>query len=944
MTRAPEPPRLARRLLARALPDDVREHVEGDLLEMYARQCARHGATRARRWYWTQAASFSAQFLVERLRVERLRARGPRLGSLQGRVAPSALDVRLGLRMLAKYPGLSAVSVLGMAVAIAIGALVFGWAAAMLDPTLPLEDGDRIVAVQIDRADAPGDVDRQVLHDFVVWRTALTTVRDLGAFQLGDRNLIADGGGAGGVTDVVAVAEMSAAGFRVGRVPPLLGRPLFDDDERMGGPPVLVIGAREWQRYFAGDPNIVGRTVRLGQTVHTVVGVMPEDFRFPRNHGFWVPLRLDASQYEVGAGPPIQVFGRLADGVTLGQARAQLTAIGHRLAAEYPETHGYRRPTVGPFAHGGADGVDPEMAWILYMFQLGATLLLVVIAANVAALVYARTAARTAEIAVRTALGASRARVVTQLFVEALVLSAAAAALGLSLAAFALGWMEQLLMQMGQGQPFWFDLGLSPGLIAYVAGLALLCGTVVGVVPALQATGRRAYGGLQQLAARGSSMQLGPTWTALIIAQVAITVAVLPASVHHASVLLRTSVRDSDYPAGEFLRAVVSLDREEAPPRTDSAEAAADQRRFDAHFASRADALLQRIASEPGVAAAFVSAFPGGEPYRRFEIEGDPARTNAAADAGGEKTTVRAAPSSATVGVFELFDAPIVAGRGFVHADTAEGSTAVIVDTAFAARIPGGHVLGRRIRRVATSGASAGDAADPPPWLEIVGVVADPRSTTNDPDDIALPNVYRAVPLGGLRRDGVQETSILLRVRARSGVTPAFTRRLRDMVAATDPGLKLHDVRTDAEVLSSGARELRTFALAVAFATLSVLLLSAAGIYAMLSFTVAQRRREIGIRAALGANPRRIVSSIVTRASAQVGAGVVVGLTLALALDLATGGMVMGRPSADTVGLRGAVTLMPIVAAIVMAVGLIAALGPTRRGLAVQPTEALRDE
>src|SRR5690606_20025461 len=187
--------------------------------------------------------------------------------------------------------------------------------------------------------------------------------------------------------------------------------------------------------------------------------------------------------------------------------------------------------------------------------------------------------------------------------------SAAAAAAGLSLAAFALGWMEQMLMQMGQGLPFWFDLGLSPGMVAYAGVLTLLCGAVVGVVPALQATGRRAYGGLQQLAARGSSMQLGATWTALIIAQVAITVAVLPASVHHASVLLRTSVRDSDYPAGEFLRTEISLDREEAPPGADSAEAVAHQRRFDARFASRADALLQRIVSEPGASAAFVSHF-----------------------------------------------------------------------------------------------------------------------------------------------------------------------------------------------------------------------------------------------------------------------------------------------------------------------------------------------
>ncbi len=856
-----------------------------------------------------------------------------------------SLDLKLGVRMLAKYPGLSLVSVLGMAVAIAIGALVFSWAAAMLNPAVPLEEGERIIAVQIERADTPENLDRQVPHDFGVWRTTLTTVRDLGAYQLGDRNLVVPTGGNDGVADVVGVAEMSAAGFRVGRVPPLLGRPLVDDDERVGTPHVLVIGEREWQRHFDGDPDVVGRTVRLGETVHTVVGVMPEHFRFPRNHGFWVPLRLDVSQYGIGAGPPIQVFGRLAQGVTIEQAQAQVGAIGQQLAAEYPETHEYRRPTVVPFARSGESTASSlEMARLLYVFQLGASLLLVAIAANVAALVYARTAARTAEIAVRAALGASRARVVTQLFVEALVLSVAAAAVGLSLAAFALGWMKRLQIYEDQALPFWFHLGLSPGMIAYVAGLAVVAGTVVGVVPALQATGRRAYGNLQQIAARGSGVQLGPTWTALIVAQVAITVAVLPASVHHASVLLRTSMRDSDYPAGEFLRARVALDREEAPPRADSAEAAADQRRSDARFASRADALLQRLRSEPGVAAAFVTAFPGGEPSKQFEIEDDVASKNAGADAGREKLTVRAAPSSATVGVFDLFDAPIVAGRGFVAADTAGGATAIIVDTAFAARIPG-HVLGRRIRNLTPSSGDAGaDGAGPAPWLEIVGVVADPRSTTTDPDDIALPNVYRAAPLGGLRQQGVQETSILLRLRVRNGLTPAFTGRLRDMVAATDPGLKLHDVRTDAEVLSSGGRELRSFAFAVAFATLSVLLLSAAGIYAMLSFTVAQRRREIGIRAALGADSSRIVRSIFTRASAQIGAGVAVGLVLALALDGATGGMVMGRPSADTVGLRGAIALIPVVAAIVMAVGLLAALGPARRGLAVQPTEAMRNE
>ncbi|HEX5438261.1 MAG TPA: ABC transporter permease [Gemmatimonadaceae bacterium] len=851
-----------------------------------------------------------------------------------------SLDLKLGLRMMAKYPALSLVSVLGMALAIATSAVVFGWIAAALDTTLPLEGGDRIVAVQTNRADVAGNVDRQVLHDFVAWRTELTTVRDLGAFQLGDRNLIVDDH----VVGVVEVAEMSASGFRVGGVPPVLGRALLDDDERAGGVPVLVIGYREWQRYFDGEPDIIGHPVRLGTTVYTVVGVMPEDFRFPRNEGFWVPLRLDASMYAMGAGPPIQVFGRLADGVTLEQARAQVAVIGRRLAAMYPDTHQYRRPTIVPFARTAGPTADAwEMMWRLHLIQLGAILLLAVVAANVAALVYARTATRTAEIAVRMALGASRTRVITQLFVEALILSGAAAAVGLSLAGLALAGVEQLLTQhSSQDLPFWFHLGLSPGLIAYVGGLALLGGTVVGVVPALKATGRRAYAGLQQFGARASSMKLGPTWTALIIAQVAVTVAILPASIHHASVFLHIGMRDLGSSTETLLRARVSLPRESAPSTTADT---ASQRRFNARFARRAGALLRRLGAEPGVGAAFVSAFPGGEPYRRFEIEGDRTSSAGAADSVARRPTVLTTITSATVGLFDLLDAPIVAGRGFVDADTVEGSTAVIVDTAFVARIGGGNVVGRRIRRVAARRPIAGDGnAERAPWLEIVGVVADPPRESTDPDDIALPSVYRAAAPSALRMDDREATSIRLWMHVRSGITPAFTRGLRTATAAVDPGFQLVDVRTDAEVLDRQEQAYRTFALTVAVTTLSVLLLAAAGIYAMLSFTVAQRRREIGIRVALGADRRRIMSSVFARASAQLGAGVAVGSILALALDRATDGMVMGGSSAVGEGLRGAVVLMPIVAAIVMVVGLFAVLGPARRGLAVQPAEALREE
>jgi hypothetical protein len=302
---------------------------------------------------------------------------------------------------------------------------------------------------------------------------------------------------------------------------------------------------------------------------------------------------------------------------------------------------------------------------------------------------------------------------------------------------------------------------------------------------------------------------------------------------------------------------------------------------------------------------------------------------------------VRAAVSFVGPDYFELFDAAIVAGRGFRAADAADRSTAVIVDRSFAERMGGGSVVGRWIRDPRRGG-SRPDDAEAAPWLEIVGVVNDlpSRAALDDP---ALPNVFGAATPGGIRaRGGVHETAILIVARARGGAAPTFTQRLRDIVASVEPDFLLHDLGNLAEIERFGRRTYRSVAAGITAAMLSVLLLSAAGIYAMLSFTVARRRREIGIRIALGADRRRILGGVFARAGAQLGAGVTVGLLLALALQWATGGRTMGMASGGEA--QGAFVVMPIVALIVLTVGMLAALGPARRGLAVQPTEALREE
>ena len=837
----------------------------------------------------------------------------------------SWLDVKLGVRMLAKYPALSIVAVLGMALAIAIGGGYFAFIGAMLDSTLPFAGGDRVVVIENRYVSGPdaGDTTRASTFDFAEWRGALRSVDDLGAFRDESFNLIAGDG----TPQPVRAAAMTASGFRLTGVAAQLGRTLLDEDERPGAPPVLVIGYDEWQRRFDGDARILGRTVRLGETVHSIVGVMPAGFGFPIRHGYWVPLHMTAGATDPAATSSIYVFGRLAKGVSAKDANAELKTVGERMAAAFPQTHRDMRPQALAYtpAFLGLDG--PEMELAMRSIQLGVGLLLVIVAVNVAIVVYARTATRMGEIAVRTAIGASRARVVTQLFVEALVLSATSAAIGLTVVSVLLGRMGVWLrgsLDAGDKVPYWIDFGVSPGLVVYVAALALLAGVIVGVLPALKATGKRVHAGLEHLTSRGSSMRLGRTWTALVVAQVAITVAILPAAMYNASASLRTGMSAAAPAAREMVRGVLATSWDDA---SWAGGAAAAARAGDPRWTAKMTALLQRLEAEPGVAGAtFAHRFPGEEWPAAIEVE------NAGGGGRGTgaqlSTSIRARTNQVAPNLFELFDVPILAGRGFTAADALPGATTVLVDQPFAARLGGaGRVIGRRVRYASQQpdGSTASS-----PWSEIVGVVPAFADAFTAPTGIGppLPRLYHAAAPG-------QVYPASLMVRLKGGDAARSLHKLREVTATVDSTLKLERVATMAQARKAEIRAFWMLAVGIIGITLSVLLLSAAGIYAMMSFTVSRRGREIGIRAALGADSRRVVSAIFGRACAQLGAGVAAGLAVAAAVEwLGPGGTMGGN----------ALVILPSVVALMTAVGLLATLGPARRGLAVQPTEALRGE
>jgi len=817
-----------------------------------------------------------------------------------------SLDLRLGARMLAKSPGLTLVGGFGLAVAIGVSAGAFALVNSIFFPEVPLAEGDRIVSI-VNRDPLRTVYDKRVLHDFGIWQRELRSVVDLGAFRTVQRNLVARSG-----VEAIPVAEMSASGFRVARIAPLLGRTLVEEDERIGAPPVAVIGERVWETRFGRNADVIGTAIRIGEVPHTIVGVMPEEFAFPVNHSWWVPLRVDPGAWPRSTGPTLDVFARLAPGATHEEAQAELSVLGRRLAAaESGPLEGALESRVMPYTDVFTNSADDDPQ-LKGMMRLVVGLLLVLVAMNVAVLVYARTVNRTAEIALRTALGATRRRIVTQLFAEALVLSLLAGVAGLGLVAVGLRWLDNWMKSNGD-PPFWIEVGLTPGIVIHALVLSILGAAIVGLFPAFRATRdvRVTIGS----AASTSEARLGGTWTALIVVQVAAALAILPPTLGALFKTIQSASRSMQglgVPAGELLSAVFTLEADDDPALVseDPEKAAMARAERTRVIVTR---LRDRLAEEPAVAGTAVSnAMPWSGGKDRFEIEGEARDAKAA-------MVFYVAP-----GWFEVLDVDVLAGRGFMAADPPAPSDlarSVIVNRSFVRDVMGGgSAVGRRVR-VASSG------AEPQPWREIVGVVEDFPAGVSVPGTPTA-RMYFPVAVGASYMD-------TLTIRVRGTTAEEFAPKLRAIAASVDPRLQLDEVAPLDVIFHNETKAMGQIALGLAVFAASVLLLSAAGIHALVSFTVNKRRREIGIRAALGADARRILTGVLAHAARQIAIGVAIGLSLAVLLDRASGGELMGGT---------ALIAIPVAAAVAIVGGLLAAVGPARRALRVNPTEAIRAE
>lgn len=922
-------PRWIQWLLGRAASAHRVEEALGDIEETHRRRVHQRGRMLAVVLTAIESGDLTVALLRERFDQRRVNrpTRGQKCTQMRQRLwLVSRLDFTLGLRMVARYPSLTAVAVLAMAFGIATGATAFELLKRTMFPPLPYNNAARIVVIQNVNV-ATARTDTRVLHDFEQWRVELKTIRNLSALYLRKRNLIVDQGAPLPVSET----QVSAAAFRLLDRAPILGRSLIPADETAEAAPIAVLSYDLWQKNFAGARDVVGKIVRIGDQPTTVIGVMPRGFSFfvprasltiPAPQDLWVPMRLRARDYAGGEGPGITVFGELSADITADKARTELAIISARFAAASPQTHQYLSTQLLSFAlpFSGNGALFPTVALTLGTVFIAA--LMVVMCGNVALLLFARAATREREIVIRSALGASRGSIVAQLFAEALVLATIAVLVGLAGATVALKWAIHSLASMLQAEglmlPSWTREGLSPATIAYAAGLAVLGAAVAGILPGLKVTGKQGHMGTQRLVGGGgSSVRLGGVWTAIIITQVALTAMLVPIAIVFGIQTREVRNFSRTLPSGNFLSVRLGLDGDADVPALPGAPVSGTAAALTARFEQSYRTLAQRLSSEPGVSGVTVARqLPGSmHEARRFQI-----------DAPGHTVNweQRVQIASVDVNFFEVLRTPISAGRTFIGGDSLGSRRSVIVNESFVREHLGGlNAIGHQVRyRDNTSPNGAGV------WYTIVGVARDVAMTI-DPAAPSNAGIYHVL------QSGAHNVELAVQL---TGNPTTFIARLHELAAEAGPVLRINRVIPLDQAGQGLFIAHDAWFRVVVLCGLMAILLTNAGIYAVISFTVARRTREIGVRVALGAQRSQVVAVVLARAARHVGIGVGIGAAFGsvLVFTFKDGGV---QPT-----FIQSSTMLASYVGFMMIVCLVACVVPTSRALRIEPTVALAAE
>ena len=792
-------------------------------------------------------------------------------------------DCRFGIRMMLKHPGLSLMAIGTFGLGIGLTTTVFRMVNGALWKGLPVEHADRIVAVErtdLSRNSAPINI---TVHDYADWREQQTVFDGIALF--GDWIATINLSESEGRPERYRGVESTANLFDILRVSPVLGRTFRVGEDLPGAEPVIIIGFDVWRDRYQFSPDAIGRAVSVNGARRTIIGVMPEGFGFPDRQQAWIPMQYDPVGTPRGEGRQYVGVARLREGVTLDEAKSQLAAIAARLERAYPETNQGIGATLDRFTVRFVGGAFKP----LMLTMLGAVIgVLLIACSNVANLLLVRVTARVREVALRTALGATRIRVIRQFFVEVLVLAAIGGALGFALGDLGMASMNGLLQL--SPPPFWVTFDVDHRVTLFVIGMTTLAAVFSGVMPALKASGADISETLKDDSRGASSFKLGRLSAGFVVAEVAVSCALLIASGLMIKSVMQIRRMDLPFETENILTARVSLPEIEYP---DSAS------RIQLY-----ERLLPRLEEVPGVES--------GNGRRVFEVDGH-------MYASDDDFPV-AREGIVTPGYFRTFSVELLQGRAFDAGDRKGSLPVTVVNQSFVRTFfAGGEAIGRRIRMGRRDTTAA--------WLTVVGVAPDLHM-----QGIANPHgspagFYIPIAQGGVDRD------VRMALRAR-GEPAALTTDVRAAVAAVDPDLPIYDVFALDRVMENSTWLYRIFGSVFMALGFFALFLAAVGLYGVMSFAASLRTHEIGIRMALGAQGRQMVGLVLRRGVVQLAIGLVFGICLAV---LAVGPLqtILYNVSARDVFVFGTVVLT------LGAVGVLASLLPALRVIKVDPVAAL---
>jgi predicted permease len=865
------------------LDEELRYHIERQIEENIAK-----GATEEDARY----AALCAMGGVERRKEECRDMRRVRW------IEDLTQDVRYSLRTLRKSPGFTAVAALTLALGIGANTAIFSVVNAVLLRPYPYKDEDRLVCLWETRLpEVPGFNPSPA--NFLDWQKQNTVFEQLEAVNVRDFNLI---GGAN--PERIRGMVITHGLFSMLGVRPQIGRDFFPDEDQPGHSNVAILSHELWQRRFGGDPSILNQSLLLDDQQFTVIGVMPPSrgLRW-RDTDIWAPIAFTAAQVQNRRGDVLNVLGRLKPEVTLEQARSEMSLIADRLANRYPDTNAGWNVRVSPLQEDVVSEIRPSL-----LLLLGAVAFVLLIAcANVANLLLARAAVRQKEIAVRTALGASRWRIVRQLFTESLLLSLAGAIIGLTLAS----WGLKIMMAMAD--VFWprvMDLSLDVRILAFTIAITLLTGLSFGMVPALQVSKPNLNEMLKD-AGRGSTEggRRRLVRNALVVVEVAISLVLLVG----AGLLMRSFIGlqkvDPGFDPKNALTVSIALPKRKYPERDRQAA-----------FYSR---LIERVSALPGVKAVgaashvpFSNAHWDGGFGSGFRIEG---QADDQVEAGANYYSVY---YSVSLNYFRAMGIPLLRGRLFTELDTKGALRVAIISSTMAERyFPNEDPIGKRIQLAGMLN------SDPKVYREIVGIVGDVKSYGLGRE--TPPQTYEPY---------TQETLPSMTLVARTAGDPmGLNEAIRREVLQLDKEQPIFSSETLDSLIAKSTGDQRFSMMLLGVFAAAAIALASVGLYGVMSYAVTQRTHEVGIRMALGAQRRDVVGLILRQGLRLALSGIAIGLIAAWAATRLLINMLYGVSATDLPTFAG-------VSLLLIGVALLACYIPARRATKVDPMAALRSE